>query len=99
MAKLLAERAKEYPNSSGIDNNQMPAIAAVPPLFAAGCSRRILDAAVAITNLNAEAADAAAALFAALTAIADRKDVRTARRQLQQSIGGWIDFRPVFWGI
>ena len=78
VVKLAGAGADGYPDPSGIDDDQLPAIAAVPALFAAGCQRSALDAAVAVTNINADAAAASAALFAALSAVAAGKDASGA---------------------
>ena len=78
VARLLAAGSEEIPIKSGIDDDQLPAIAAVPALFAAGCSDEAVAAAVAMTSINVEAEAAAAALLAALAQVAAGKDAAAA---------------------
>ena len=65
---LIARMLTEQPcrELSGADDDQLPALCAVPGLFAAGCSLPQVLAAVRMTNVHTDADAAATALYTAL---------------------------------
>ena len=104
VARLLAEGADGYPDPSGVDDDQLPAIAATPALFAAGCTQAALTAAVSMTNVNTDAAAAAAALLAALTAVASGNSAADALAgaaqecscaKMKQSLAEALQMKPL----
>jgi len=69
VARLLTE-GDELPAASGSDDDQLPALAAVPALFATGADEATVTSAVSVTNLNDVAIDGALTLHRALNALA-----------------------------
>ncbi len=77
VAKLL-DAGDEVPAVTGMDDDQHPALTAVPALFSAGASLEQVYAAVSVVSTNDTAHAAAAALFLCLHGLDQGKSVEVA---------------------
>ena len=68
---LQIDQPADYPARSGADDDQIPALCAVPALVAAGAADHVIGEAVAVTNANPVAEAGARALSTSLAAIRD----------------------------
>jgi len=77
LARLLLEQ-EDLPEDSGADDDQLPAIAAVPAMFAFEQSRDNLIRAVKVSSVNSVAIEGACAVFDCLQSLAEGASLQSA---------------------
>jgi len=105
VARLLTE-GDDLPAASGSDDDQHPALASVPALFAFNADRDTVAEAVQVTNTNDVAVAGALALFDCLTLLANGANTQSALNESANNSGpvlaplilealNWQDYEPL----
>ena len=87
LGRLLLEQ-ENLPEDSGADDDQMPALAAVPAMFAFEQSRDNLITAVKVSSVNSVAIEGASAVFDCLHLLSEGASLRSALADSAQACTG-----------